>query len=70
MFGGIGKTWLQQEQINQFQNRYGFSPQETENLHMEAGVSLSNIFNLFRADVAYRIDDPGFFIGISIARLF
>lgn len=70
VFGGVGKTWLQQEQINQFQNRYGFDPQEADKLHMEAGVSLSNIFNLFRADVAYRIDQPGFFLGISVARLF
>ncbi|MEX2605514.1 MAG: DUF5686 family protein [Gracilimonas sp.] len=70
VFGGIGKTWVQQQQIDEFNNRYGFSPVTTNNLHMEAGVSLSNIFNLFRADVAYRIDDPGIFIGISIARFF
>jgi hypothetical protein len=70
VFGGIGKTWVQQDQVNQFQNRYGFNPQTTDNLHMEAGVSLSNIFNLFRADVAYRIDKPGFFLGVSVARLF
>lgn len=70
VFGGVGKTWVKEEQVNQFQNMYGFTPQETDNFHIEAGVSLSNIFNLFRADVAYRIDQPGFFIGISVARLF
>lgn len=70
VFGGIGKTWVRESQENQFQNRYRFLPQTTDNLHMEAGVSLSNIFNLFRADVAYRIDDPGIYFGVSIARFF
>lgn len=69
-FGGIGKTWVQQEQVDEFNSRYGFGPTTTEDWHMEAGLSLSNIFNLFRADVAYRIDDPGFYVGVSIARFF
>ncbi len=69
-FGGIGKTWVQQEQVEEFNSRYGFGPSITEDWHMEAGLSLSNIFNLFRADVAYRIDDPGFYVGVSIARFF
>lgn len=69
-FGGIGRTWVKQEQVDEFQQRYGFAPITTDDWHMEAGLSLSNIFNLFRADVAYRIDDPGFYFGISIARFF
>ncbi|WP_103666005.1 DUF5686 and carboxypeptidase-like regulatory domain-containing protein [Gracilimonas amylolytica] len=69
-FGGIGKTWVRDRQVDEFQNRYGFSPSFTEDLHMEAGISLSNIFSLFRADLAYRIDQPGFFLGISVARFF
>lgn len=69
-FGGIGKTWVRQDQIDEFNSRYGFGPTTTEDLHMEAGLSLSNIFNLFRADVAYRIDAPGVYVGVSIARFF
>jgi hypothetical protein len=69
-FGGIGRTWVKQEQIKEFQQRYGYAPITTDDWHMEAGLSLSNIFNLFRADVAYRIDDPGFYFGVSIARFF
>ncbi|MEX0724211.1 MAG: DUF5686 family protein [Gracilimonas sp.] len=69
-FGGVGRTWVKQEQNDEFTTRYGFGPQVTDDWHMEAGLSLSNIFSLFRADVAYRIDDPGFFIGVSIARFF
>ncbi|SMO82852.1 DUF5686 and carboxypeptidase-like regulatory domain-containing protein [Gracilimonas mengyeensis] len=70
IFGGVGKSWIKQSQVNQFEQSYGYTPYTTENLHLEAGLSLSNIFNLFRADVAYRIDNPGIFLGVSIARFF
>ncbi|MDR9418117.1 DUF5686 family protein [Gracilimonas sp.] len=69
-FGGIGRTWVKDSQITEFNNRYGFGPSLTNDWHMEAGLSLSNIFNLFRVDVAYRIDEPGVFAGVSIARFF
>ncbi|MFD2530913.1 DUF5686 and carboxypeptidase-like regulatory domain-containing protein [Gracilimonas halophila] len=69
-FGGVGRTWIKEQQVDEFNNRYGFSPVSTDDWHMEAGLSLSNIFNLFRADVAYRIDDPGFYVGVSVARFF
>jgi len=69
-FGGVGKTWVTDRQVTEFQSRYGFPPAFTQDVHMEAGISLSNIFSLFRADLAYRIDEPGFFLGISVARLF
>jgi hypothetical protein len=69
-FGGIGRTWVQQEQVDEFNTRYGFSPVTTNDWHMEAGLSLSNIFNIFRADVAYRIDNPGVYVGVSVARFF
>lgn len=69
-FGGIGKTWVKQEQISEFNSRFGLAPITAEDLHIEAGLSLSNIFNLFRADVAYRVDQPGFYLGVSVARLF
>jgi hypothetical protein len=69
-FGGVGRTWVKEEQVQEFNSRYGFSPVTTNDWHMEAGLSLSNIFNLFRADVAYRIDNPGIYVGISVARFF
>jgi len=63
-FGGVGKTWNSTANINQF----GISG--TDDLHLEVGGSVSNIFSLFRIDLAFRIDDPGFYPGISIARFF
>jgi hypothetical protein len=39
-------------------------------LHTEIGVSLSNIFSLIRLDLAYRLDAPGLYPGISLSRFF
>lgn len=64
VFGGAGKTW------NYNSSNILFNPQEPEDIHLEAGVSLSNIFSLFRFDLAYRVDNPGIYPGVSIARFF
>ncbi len=69
-FGGIGKTWVRESQELEFNQRYGAVPHVPENWHLEAGLSLSNIFSILRVDAAYRIDEPGFFIGLNIARFF
>lgn len=66
-FGGIGKTWIPDAQYAEFNNS-GYVPAVTGEMHIEAGLSLTGIFNLFRADIAYRIDTPGFFVGIGLAR--
>jgi len=38
--------------------------------HHEAGVSLSGLFTMFRLDAAWRLDAPGFRMGLSTARIF
>jgi len=38
--------------------------------HHEAGISLSGLFTMFRLDAAWRLDSPGFRIGLSTARIF
>lgn len=63
-FGGVGKVWNPSSRVGQF----GLT--NNEQYHLEVGGSISNIFNLFRIDLTYRIDDPGFYPGISVARLF
>ena len=40
------------------------------NWHHEAGVSLSGLFTAFRVDTSWRLDAPGFRIGLSTARIF
>lgn len=63
-FGGVGKTWNSTENLNRF------NIVSTQDIHAEVGLSLSNVFSLFRLDLAFRIDDPGFYPGISVARFF
>lgn len=69
-FGGVGKTWIPESQETFFTTSIGTQPSVTEDWHTEVGISVSNIFSLFRIDLAYRVDDPGFYPGISVARLF
>lgn len=38
--------------------------------HHEAGLSLTGLFGFLRLDMAYRIDDPGFYGGFGFARIF
>lgn len=70
VFGGAGRTWISENQRDFFRSEIGFIPSNTSEIHSEVGVSLSNIFSLFRIDVAYRIDEPGIYPGIAFSRLF
>ncbi|MBO6792936.1 MAG: carboxypeptidase-like regulatory domain-containing protein [Balneolaceae bacterium] len=69
-FGGIGQTWLPEKQKQFFLSNLGYLPSNAETPHAEVGVSISNIFSLFRIDLAYRIDEPGFYPGVALSRLF
>ncbi|GAB5410206.1 MAG: DUF5686 and carboxypeptidase-like regulatory domain-containing protein [Balneolaceae bacterium] len=69
-FAGVGRTWISNEQKLFFNSNLGYLPATTNDWHQEVGVSLSNIFSLFRVDLAYRIDDPGFYPTVAFARLF
>jgi len=46
------------------------SVNNSENVHHEMGVSLSGLFSLFRLDATWRLDQPDFRWGISVARIF
>lgn len=69
-FAGIGRTWISSDQQQFFNSNVRFQPVSTKDWHQEVGVSLSNIFSLIRVDLAYRVDDPGFYPSIAFARLF
>ena len=66
IFGGHGRTWVSK------QNRKSLpiSPNITERFHHEIGASLSGLFSLFRIDFTWRLDAPGFSVGIGMARMF
>ncbi|MEZ4698757.1 MAG: DUF5686 family protein [Rhodothermales bacterium] len=65
VFGGHGKTWDPDGRAAQ-----AYGPMYGANQIHEVGVSLSGLFSLFRLDAAFRIDKPGFTVGLGAARLF
>ena len=70
VFLGAGKTWKSSKQKVLIQEFPVSLLSSTNGLHTEIGVSLSNIFSLIRLDLAYRLDTPGFYPGISLSRIF
>ncbi|MDZ4700336.1 MAG: DUF5686 family protein [Rhodothermales bacterium] len=65
VFGGHGKTWGEEATTV-----FAYGPMYGANDHHEVGLSLSGLFSLFRLDAAFRLDKPGFTIGLGAARLF
>jgi hypothetical protein len=68
VFGGAARSWVSDERSQQIFNRTGFIPNTTDGFHLEAGVSLNSILNLFRVDFAVRLDEPAFLLGVGITR--
>jgi hypothetical protein len=49
----------------------GFEPRTSPGVHHEAGLSLTNFFNLpVRIDVTHRLDEPGWFFGLGVFKRF
>jgi hypothetical protein len=49
----------------------GFEPHTSPGVHHEAGLSLTNFFNLpVRIDVTHRLDEPGWFFGLGVFKRF
>jgi hypothetical protein len=55
-----------------FSNSSGWTKglNHTNYTHHELGVSLNGLFSILRIDAAWRIDQPGSYIGLSAARIF
>lgn len=69
-FASVAKTHISESRISQITARTGYIPFTTDGLHSEAGLSITGILSAFRVDFAYRIDEPGWFIGIGLTRFF
>ena len=70
VFGGAGKSWVDNQTVQDLVNNFGYVPRISNGVHSEVGVSLNSIFGIARLDFAKRIDAPGFYIGISLPRYF
>lgn len=66
VFGGHGRTWIDENTASPL----GSVPRVPDGFHHELGVSLSGIFRILRLDLATRLDEPGFAVGVSAARIF
>jgi hypothetical protein len=67
-FAGAAKTWLSDRRKRHILNRTDYLIHTTDGVHLEAGLSISGIFELFRIDFAKRLDKPVFLVGISLTR--
>jgi hypothetical protein len=67
-FAGVAKTWLSTDRKQQIFQRTSYVMNTTDGVHLEAGLSLTGIFDLFRVDFAKRLDKPAFLIGVGLTR--
>lgn len=65
-FGGHGYAWSGRTTFPEA----GWRPNQTSRPHHEVGISVNSIFSLFRFDAAFRVDQPGLYAGVSVARIF
>jgi hypothetical protein len=74
--GASGRTWLSESGRAALSasapdaSFLRFNPVTGEEWRHELGVSLNGIFSLLRIDATWRVDRPGFYAGISAARVF
>lgn len=68
VFGGAAKTWISDRRMQQIVRRTGYVPNITNDVHVEGGVSVNGLFGVFRVDLAARLDEPAFLVGVSVAR--
>ena len=62
--GGHGRTWFGDHTLAELD----YAPQYIEGFHHELGVSINGLFYLFRLDFTKRLDAPGFFVSVGVAR--
>jgi hypothetical protein len=66
VYGSHGRSWISDERLSQL----SFIPAYTNKFHNEFGISINNLFSLFRIDTSYRFDNHLFYLGVSTARFF
>lgn len=65
--GGHGRTWINFDEMN---NPWTNEAWYQNTFRHEVGISVNNIFRFMRVDTAFRLDQPGFYVGASLARFF
>ena len=62
--GGHGRTWFGDHTLAELD----YAPQYIDGFHHELGVSINGLFYFFRLDCTKRLDAPGFFVSVGVAR--
>lgn len=70
VFGGAAESRIRSDSDLNFESEFGFTPNISDGVHYEAGISINNILGVARLDFAKRLDASGFFIGFSVPRIF
>lgn len=63
--GAHARTWLS----DRLAEEIGYTGVEPAGFHHELGASLSGLLGLFRLDATWRLDQPGFTLGVGVARI-
>lgn len=66
LHGASGRTWLSDQRQSNLTKDF----QCMDSWHHEIGLSLNGVLNFFRVDVIKRLNEPGVFVGVSVARIF
>ncbi len=67
LYGGHGHAWIDAGRLATL----GFAPHYQDRFHHELGLSVTDIWGTpLRLDFTYRLDEPGFFVGFGLSRLF
>ncbi len=66
LHGAHGRTWISASRLASLTH----TPRYQDRVHHELGLSVNGLLSLFRLDLTWRLDAPGFFAGIAYARLF
>ena len=67
LYGGHGRSWIDTDRLPTL----GFAPQYQDAFHHEIGLSFTDIGGTpLRLDFTYRLDEPRFFVGFGLSRLF
>jgi len=68
LFAGAGESKMNSIPVH-FESSQ-FVPPTSNGIHSEAGISLNSIFGIMRIDFANRLDEAGFYFGVSVPRYF
>ena len=66
LHSAAGRTWISDNRLTGMQ----YSPRYRDGFHSEIGLTVNDLFDVFRIDITKRLDKRGVFVGFGKARRF